>query len=40
MSRRFMHALGRYEIVGSMGRVGAAGDKGGGFIIRQCPVSI
>jgi putative transposase len=35
LSRRFMHALGRYEIVGSMGRVGAASDKGGGLKIRQ-----
>jgi putative transposase len=26
-SRRFVHALGRYEMVGSMGRVGAAGDN-------------
>ena len=26
-SRRFVHALGYYEIVGSMGRVGAAGDN-------------
>jgi putative transposase len=26
-SRRFVHALGRHEMVGSMGRVGAAGDN-------------
>jgi len=26
-SRKFVHALGRYEMVGSMGRVGAAGDN-------------
>ncbi|QIV83270.1 MULTISPECIES: IS3 family transposase [Mycobacteriaceae] len=26
-SRRFVHALSRYEMVGSMGRVGAAGDN-------------
>ncbi|WP_086008413.1 IS3 family transposase [Mycolicibacterium vanbaalenii] len=26
-SRRFVHALGHYEMVGSMGRVGAAGDN-------------
>ena len=26
-SRRFIHALGRHEMVGSMGRVGAAGDN-------------
>ncbi|MGW0157805.1 IS3 family transposase [Mycobacterium sp. NPDC003323] len=26
-SRRFVHALGRYEMAGSMGRVGAAGDN-------------
>jgi transposase InsO family protein len=26
-SRSFVHALGRYEMVGSMGRVGAAGDN-------------
>ena len=26
-SRRFVHALGRYAMVGSMGRVGAAGDN-------------
>ena len=26
-SRRFVHALGRYDMVGSMGRVGAAGDN-------------
>lgn len=26
-SRGFVHALGRYEMVGSMGRVGAAGDN-------------
>jgi putative transposase len=26
-SRRFVYALGRYEMVGSMGRVGAAGDN-------------
>lgn len=26
-SRKFVHALGRYDMVGSMGRVGAAGDN-------------
>ncbi|MBU8830560.1 IS3 family transposase [Mycolicibacterium goodii] len=26
-SRRFVHALGRHEMVGSMGRIGAAGDN-------------
>ena len=26
-ARSFVHALGRYEMVGSMGRVGAAGDN-------------
>lgn len=26
-SRRFVHTLGRYDMVGSMGRVGAAGDN-------------
>jgi putative transposase len=26
-SRKFVHALGRFDIVGSMGRVGAAGDN-------------
>lgn len=26
-SRKFLHALGRYDMVGSMGRVGAAGDN-------------
>ena len=26
-SRRFVHALGRYEVVGSMGRVGPSGDN-------------
>lgn len=26
-SGRFVHALGRYEMVGSMGRVGSAGDN-------------
>ncbi|MEE6180042.1 IS3 family transposase [Mycobacterium sp. 050134] len=26
-SRKFIHALGRYDMVGSMGRVGAAGDN-------------
>ncbi len=28
-SRKFVHALGRYHLVGSMGRDGAAGDKRG-----------
>jgi putative transposase len=26
-SRKFVHALGRHDMVGSMGRVGAAGDN-------------
>jgi putative transposase len=26
-SRKFVHALGRHQMVGSMGRVGAAGDN-------------
>ena len=26
-ARKFVHALGRHEMVGSMGRVGAAGDN-------------